>query len=384
MSAVELKGVEKQFGKTNVIRGVDLSINSGEFIVFVGPSGCGKSTLLRLVAGLEEPTGGQVRIGDQVVNDKPPSERGIAMVFQSYALYPHMTARENMAFGLKLGRMDKAGIDSAVNEAARILQIEHLLGRKPRELSGGQRQRVAIGRALVRHPKVFLFDEPLSNLDAALRVQTRLEIARLHRNLKATMIYVTHDQVEAMTLADRIVVLNAGQVEQVGSPLELYENPSNQFVAGFIGSPSMNFIPVTMVGQGVDGVSVTLPGEVTATVPVIPEAVETSGDRLVLGVRPEHLLLGDAEPGVPSALIAGRALLVEQLGESGLVHVRLEDGSTLAVRQPGTVLIEENQPVQVVLPLHRLHLFDESGRSFRRQRAALSQATDRSTAISAA
>lgn len=387
MAAVELRDVEKRFGKVQVIRGVDLSIESGEFIVFVGPSGCGKSTLLRLVAGLEEPTGGEVMIGGKVVNDRPPSDRGIAMVFQSYALYPHMTAYENLAFGLKLARTGKGEIDAAVKEAARLLQIEPLLDRKPRELSGGQRQRVAIGRALVRHPQVFLFDEPLSNLDAALRVQTRLEIARLHKELKATMIYVTHDQVEAMTLADRIVVLNAGRVEQVGSPLDLYERPANRFVAGFIGSPSMNFLKVALAGLQPDGITVTLPGGATAVIPVIPEGMETPGADLTLGVRPEHLALGEPEAGVPSASVPGRAVLVEQLGESGIVHVRLADGSTLAVRQPGTVMIGLDSPVQVVLPLHRLHLFDADGAAFRRQRDPAphrAEAAPGSTASSAA
>ena len=249
MSSIQLKNVKKSYGTTEVIHGVDLDIQDGEFVVFVGPSGCGKSTLLRLISGLEEITDGDLFIGDERVNDFKPKERGIAMVFQSYALYPHMTVYKNMAFGLKLGKTDKAEIDRRVRETAKILQLDHLLDRRPSELSGGQRQRVAIGRAIVRQPKVFLFDEPLSNLDAALRVQTRIEIANLHEDLKTTIIYVTHDQVEAMTLADKIVVLNGGNVEQVGAPLDLYNHPRNLFVAGFIGSPSMNFIKGEVTGN---------------------------------------------------------------------------------------------------------------------------------------
>src|SRR5215212_2498175 len=243
MADVVLKNVQKSFGRIKVIHGVDLDIRDGEFVVFVGPSGCGKSTLLRLIAGLEDITAGDLFIGGERVNDLVPAKRGIAMVFQSYALYPHMNVYDNMAFGLELAKSSKAEIDAKVREAARMLQIEALLERKPRQLSGGQRQRVAIGRAIVRDPRVFLFDEPLSNLDAALRVQMRVEIAKLHHELSATMIYVTHDQVEAMTLADRIVVLDAGRVMQFGSPLELYHHPANRFVAGFIGSPKMNILP---------------------------------------------------------------------------------------------------------------------------------------------
>src|SRR3954452_4537961 len=247
MADVKLRGIIKSFGELTIIKGIDLDIRDNEFVVFVGPSGCGKSTLLRLIAGLEEITDGELWIDGMEVSDLPPAQRGIAMVFQSYALYPHMTVYENMGFGLKIAKYKKDEIARRVENAARILQIEHLLDRKPKELSGGQRQRVAIGRAIVREPKVFLFDEPLSNLDAALRGQTRVEIARLHRELGATTIYVTHDQVEAMTLADRVVVLRDGAIEQVGAPLELYHRPSNRFVAGFIGSPKMNFLPATLV-----------------------------------------------------------------------------------------------------------------------------------------
>src|SRR5512138_3465097 len=285
MAQVQLHDVTKSFGPVHVIKGVDLDIAHREFVVFVGPSGCGKSTLLRLIAGLEDITSGELLIDGVRMNAALPSERGIAMVFQSYALYPHMSVYENMAFGLKLQKAEKGTVDSRVHEAARILQIEELLARKPRQLSGGQRQRVAIGRAITRNPKVFLFDEPLSNLDAALRVQTRLEIARLKDALDATMIYVTHDQVEAMTLADRIVVLNAGRVEQVGAPLELYRHPRNLFVAGFIGSPRMNFLPGKLLAADAQGARVELPGG-----QVLRAAVDAArgrpGDAVLVGLRP--------------------------------------------------------------------------------------------------
>src|SRR3954468_1738334 len=249
MSGLKLRGVRKSYGSIEVIKGIDLDIESKEFVVFVGPSGCGKSTLLRMIAGLETITGGEIDIGNERVNDVDPSKRGIAMVFQSYALYPHMTVRENMGFALPFAGVPKPEIDKQVDEAARILELGELMNRRPKELSGGQRQRVAIGRAIVRHPQVFLFDEPLSNLDAELRVHMRVEISRLHKKLGVTMIYVTHDQVEAMTLADRIVVLRAGHIEQIGRPLELYDDPDNQFVAGFVGSPKMNFLRATVVGR---------------------------------------------------------------------------------------------------------------------------------------
>ena len=260
MANVELKGASKSFGAVDVLTGIDLVIGDGEFVVFVGPSGCGKSTLLRVIAGLDDLTAGQVSIGGRVLNDVPPADRGIAMVFQSYALYPHMSVRENLAFGLKLQRLPRAEIDASVGAAAATLDIVHLLDRKPRQLSGGQRQRVAIGRAIVRKPQVFLFDEPLSNLDAALRVRMRYEFAGLHKALCTTMIYVTHDQVEAMTLADRIVVLNGGRIEQVGTPDELYQYPDTMFVAGFIGSPKMNMLAATLVANSPGGAVVRLAG----------------------------------------------------------------------------------------------------------------------------
>jgi lactose/L-arabinose transport system ATP-binding protein len=283
MSGVNLEKVVKRFGDAQVIHGVDLEVTHGEFCVFVGPSGCGKSTLLRMVAGLEETTAGAIRIGGREVTGEDPSERGVAMVFQTYALYPHMTVAENMGFGLRMNGHPKAEIKAKVDEAARILKLEQLLERKPKALSGGQRQRVAIGRAIVRGPEVFLFDEPLSNLDAELRVEMRVEIARLHKEIGATMIYVTHDQVEAMTMADKIVVLRAGRVEQVGAPLELYHDPANRFVAGFIGSPAMNFV----TGR-VEGGSVRAPGFLAEPIRLAC-ALPGAGAEVTLGLRPQHL-----------------------------------------------------------------------------------------------
>ena len=308
MAGLTLRNVAKNYADVNVIESIDLDIKDGEFVVFVGPSGCGKSTLLRMIAGLEDITGGTIAIGDTVVNEVAPAKRGVAMVFQTYALYPHMTVYKNMAFGLKQAKTPKDEIDKRVRAAAEILEISDLLERTPRALSGGQRQRVAIGRAIVREPSVFLFDEPLSNLDAALRVQTRIEIARLHQRLGTTMIYVTHDQVEAMTLADKIVVLRGGNIEQVGSPIELYETPDNMFVAQFIGSPKMNFFKaedLTKKGQAM------LKGDV---------------DRL--GIRPEHFTTTD----VKSALVVATPDLVENLGENALVHCITEGGMEFIVK----------------------------------------------------
>ncbi|HVO20503.1 MAG TPA: sn-glycerol-3-phosphate ABC transporter ATP-binding protein UgpC [Anaeromyxobacter sp.] len=318
MASVKLSGIDKTFGEsTRVLQGVNLEIQDGEFVVFVGPSGCGKSTLLRIIAGLEEATAGDVFIGDELANDIPPAKRGTAMVFQSYALYPHMTVAENMGFSLKLAGKPKDEIKAAVARAADILQIGPLLERTPRQLSGGQRQRVAIGRAIVRKPKVFLFDEPLSNLDAALRVQMRIELAKLHADLGSTMIYVTHDQVEAMTLGDRIVVLNGGNVEQVGSPLDLYDSPANLFVAGFMGSPKMNFLAAkTGAKQGNElTLSVGDAGQVRITTRAdtpIPEGT------LTLGLRPEHLVLCKPEEG-----LRAKVDLVEELGDSTVIYSAL-------------------------------------------------------------
>lgn len=288
MAKVTLTSIKKQFGPTEVIKGVDLEIKDGEFVVFVGPSGCGKSTLLRMISGLEEISAGELTIGGVRMNEKEPSERGIAMVFQTYALYPHMTVRENMGFALKFAGVPADEVARKVNLAAKALALDTLMDRKPKALSGGQRQRVAIGRAIVRDPDVFLFDEPLSNLDAELRVQMRIEIARLHRELKATTIYVTHDQVEAMTLADKIVVLRAGEIEQVGSPLELYDNPANTFVAGFIGSPRMNFLEgqVYGVSNGVCEVTLNQFGGARLRIPLASQPVV--GSKVSIGIRPEH------------------------------------------------------------------------------------------------
>jgi ABC-type sugar transport system ATPase subunit len=362
MAEVELNELKKSFGPVEVIRGVDLSISKGEFVVFVGPSGCGKSTLLRLIAGLEEITSGTIRIGGAVVNDVPPSKRGIAMVFQSYALYPHMSVYNNMAFGMKLARASRGEIDKAVRTAAEILQLTPLLNRLPRQLSGGQRQRVAIGRAIVRNPQVFLFDEPLSNLDAALRVATRIEIAKLHESMPdTTMIYVTHDQVEAMTLADRIVVLNAGVIEQVGTPMELYHTPANLFVAGFIGSPAMNMMPcVIEAGDGAArvrteaGVMVSVPASVPAS---------AVGREATLGVRPENLrVAADGE-----AIVRGRLLHAENLGEVTLLYVVSGDEQEpIIAKVEGGVSIERGAEVRLTAASEHFHLFDENGAAFPR------------------
>jgi multiple sugar transport system ATP-binding protein len=358
MAQVQLRNVKKAFGATQVIKGVDLDIAHGEFVVFVGPSGCGKSTLLRLIAGLEDITSGDLFIDGARVNSALPSQRGIAMVFQSYALYPHMSVYENMAFGLRLARAGKATVEERVRQAARILQIEELLDRKPRQLSGGQRQRVAIGRAITRNPKVFLFDEPLSNLDAALRVQTRLEIARLKDELDATMIYVTHDQVEAMTLADRIVVLNAGRVEQVGAPLELYRRPRNLFVAGFLGSPKMNFIKSVTATVEPGKVTVRLPGGAQLAVPVHDGArgIQPGGD-VTVGIRPEDVVAPDRA----DAVLSGGVLVVEQLGSESYVYVRTEGDQTVVARRDPSVGARADEVVKVGLRAAACHVFGADG-----------------------
>ena len=318
MSGLKLRGVRKSFGSVEVIKGVDLDIASKEFVVFVGPSGCGKSTLLRMIAGLENISGGELYIGDELMNDVDPSKRGIAMVFQTYALYPHMTVRENMGFALRFAKVPKEEIKRQVDAAARILELEPLMDRRPKELSGGQRQRVAIGRAIVRHPEVFLFDEPLSNLDAELRVHMRIEIARLHKELATTIIYVTHDQVEAMTLADKIVVLRDGVVEQVGTPLQLYDNPDNLFVAGFIGSPKMNFLKGVMENGAVrltEYENRTIPTSVTAA----------AGTAVTVGIRPEHFKEGG------SASLPLTVDLVEHLGGETYAYARHGNGDLLTL-----------------------------------------------------
>ncbi|MET3522286.1 ABC transporter ATP-binding protein [Mesorhizobium abyssinicae] len=316
MARVELKQVSKSFGSTDVIRDVSLSIEEGEFAVFVGPSGCGKSTLLRMIAGLEETSGGEIFIGGDDVTDAEPADRGVAMVFQSYALYPHMTVADNMSFGLRMAHRPKEEIASKVGRAAKILQLEEYLQRKPAQLSGGQRQRVAIGRAIVRDPKVFLFDEPLSNLDAELRVQMRVELAKLHRVLGNTMIYVTHDQTEALTMADRIIVLRSGRIEQIGTPQNLYQDPDNAFVAGFIGSPRMNFLTAIVQAGG----RLAFGGQETdspAQAPLEP------GRKLQLGLRPEHL---DQDKGVD---LEAKVEFVEAMGSTSYVHATLATGETI-------------------------------------------------------
>ena len=385
MADVQLRGVRKSFGTTDVIKGVDLDIKDKEFAVFVGPSGCGKSTLLRLIAGLEDITAGDLMIGGQKVNDLTPKQRGISMVFQSYALYPHMTVYENMAFGLEIEGAPKDAADKRVREAADILELTPLLERLPKQLSGGQRQRVAIGRAIVRDPQVFLFDEPLSNLDAALRVQMRIEIAKLHSDMGATMIYVTHDQVEAMTLADKIVVLSAGHVEQVGSPLELYHHPRNLFVAGFIGSPAMNFIASEVLSVEANGLRLALPGGDSLVAPVETGSA-TTGDKVTLGIRPEHLLQGDGAspvsaeiPGVPSpqpslaggvSQITGTVDVVEQLGESHFIYLRLPGDALITVRSAGDARVRAGETLTVDIPAAETHVFADGGLAYRRRNAS--------------
>jgi lactose/L-arabinose transport system ATP-binding protein len=359
MAELQLRGVNKNFGAVPVIRNVDLDIGDGEFVVFVGPSGCGKSTLLRTISGLEEPTSGQVFIGGEDVTDFDPSERGVAMVFQSYALYPHMTVEQNLGFGLRMGGMPREQVAARVAEAARILEIGELMGRKPRQLSGGQRQRVAIGRAIVREPKAFLFDEPLSNLDAELRVQMRIEIAKLHQQLGATMVYVTHDQVEAMTLADRIVVLRAGIVEQQGSPIELYDNPDNMFVAGFIGSPRMNFVPAEIVNANGREAEVRFNEFGTPTIRVATRGDQTRpGQPVSVGIRPEHFVEAADAP----ARLTARSQVVEQLGGVSYVYAASESGTQVTVQQRGHSAMATGARVEFGLDPRACLLFDADGK----------------------
>ena len=339
MASVQIADVRKAYGATQVIHGVDIDIEDGEFVILVGPSGCGKSTLLRMIAGLENISGGEIRIGPRVVNDVPPKERDIAMVFQNYALYPHMTVADNMAFSMKLRKAPKEEIADRVGKAAAILGLEKLLDRYPRQLSGGQRQRVAMGRAIVRNPQVFLFDEPLSNLDAKLRVQMRVEIRRLQRQLGVTTVYVTHDQVEAMTMADRLVVMNGGEIEQVGTPIEIYRRPATRYVATFMGSPPMNILGAEAVAGGVriDGT-------------VIPVAGMTAGTAVEAGIRPEDLRI--AEDGLPF-----RIAFVEELGATRLLHGPLA-GTDVAVQVPAGSTAQEGDTVRLAIDGTALHLFD--------------------------
>ena len=354
MSELSLRNVKKTFGALEVIKGVDLEIEKGEFTVFVGPSGCGKSTLLRMIAGLEEISSGELAISGSRMNDVDPSRRGIAMVFQSYALYPHLTVRQNMGFALRFAGVAKDEIERQVMEAAKILELEKLLDRKPKALSGGQRQRVAIGRAIVRHPKVFLFDEPLSNLDAELRVHMRIEIAKLHKKLGATVVYVTHDQVEAMTLADKIVVLREGRIEQVGSPLDLYSNPANQFVAGFIGSPKMNFLPGTAVVEN-GAVSIKL-DNFDARVPAGHlSTVLKNGDRITAGIRPEHFSTSG-----PFALPLN-VEMVEHLGSETLVYGKSANSELVTVKFAGIVDKANAGTINAAFDPASVVYFDQTG-----------------------
>ena len=358
MATVTLRNAKKSFGSVSIIKGVDLEIADGEFCVFVGPSGCGKSTLLRMIAGLEDITSGSLQIGGREMAKVESADRGVAMVFQSYALYPHMTVRENVGFGLKMTGHGKSDIETRTQRAADMLQLGPLMERKPSQLSGGQRQRVAIGRAIVREPGVFLFDEPLSNLDAALRVQMRIEIGKLHNDLKSTMIYVTHDQVEAMTMADKIVVLHGGIIEQVGSPLELYHRPDNLFVAGFIGSPKMNFIPVTVVSSESGHVTYVLPGGSTITIGMTGE-VPAAGSKLTLGVRPEHIQFG----GKAESSLKGIVRAAEYLGSETMFYASLADGSDVSVKAGGLAADKAGDTLNLVLPPEACHLFDANGKT---------------------
>ncbi len=349
MGEIKLQAVEKWFGEVQVIKGVDLDIADGEFVIFVGPSGCGKSTLLRMIGGLEETSRGSIIIDGRDVTPQPPAKRGLTMVFQSYALYPHMSVRENMGFSLKTAGAPKAEMEEKVNNAAAVLKLEDYLDRRPKDLSGGQRQRVAIGRSIVRNPTAFLFDEPLSNLDAALRVEMRYEIAKLHQRLKSTMIYVTHDQVEAMTLADKIVVLEFGKIAQVGAPRELYERPANLFVAQFIGSPKMN-----VVSCSTDGKSVILDGG-------RPQVYSLSHPAVRLGIRPEHMIIGDKGSGV----IDGVVDVVEYLGADCFVILHCEGLGQLTARVSGETELKPGNMVGIDMPAHRQHFFDAEGLAIR-------------------
>ncbi|WP_457089650.1 ABC transporter ATP-binding protein [Microvirga sp. P5_D2] len=354
MSHLVLRQVTKDYGAVKVLHGIDLEVTDGEFVVFVGPSGCGKTTLLRTIAGLERSSSGEIRLDDRLVNDVSAADRGLAMVFQSYALYPHMSVRQNLAFGLENSRMARDEIDKRVMEAAKMLLIEPLLNRKPRQLSGGQRQRVAIGRAIVRRPGIFLLDEPLSNLDAELRVVMRAELAALHKRLNATMIYVTHDQTEAMTLADRIVVLRDGRIEQVGTPLELYNNPANRFVAGFIGSPRMNFIEAETIPVA-GGVGIQINGKQQR----LPNLNLGAGSKIALGIRPHSATVTEVDQGtIPLELT-----LVEQLGAETILHGKTDHGDIFTVTAPGQRRFSMGERIGVALPAEALHVFDAEGKA---------------------
>ncbi|HCX80252.1 MAG: ABC transporter [Curvibacter sp. RIFCSPHIGHO2_12_FULL_63_18] len=363
MARVSLKNISKSYGSNDpVLHNISLDIEHGELVVLVGPSGCGKSTLLRVLCGLEDISSGELRIGDDVVNDLPPAERGIAMVFQSYALYPHMDVYRNMSFGLKIHGATKADIDKKVRDAAKVLHIDHLLDRLPRELSGGQRQRVAIGRAIVREPRLFLFDEPLSNLDAALRAKTRIELARLHRDLDATMVYVTHDQVEAMTLGDKIVVLSEGHVQQAGTPLTLYQQPANRFVATFIGSPTINLLPARVIEVSDLGARLQL-GNGSKVLATVDASQLQVGETVEVGLRPEHceVLPAGVAPGADDTALDAEITLVEHLGESNLLYLKMDDGQELIVRGDGNAEVRLGDSVIVRAAPSALYLFKADG-----------------------
>ncbi|SDR22184.1 multiple sugar transport system ATP-binding protein [Paraburkholderia fungorum] len=354
MTGIQLNGVTKRYGETEVITGLDLNIHEGEFLVFLGPSGCGKSTLLRMIAGLEGVSEGQISIGGREVTNLPPARRDVAMVFQHYALYPHMTVYDNMAFGLRNSGVDASEIERRITEAARMLELDPLLRRRPAQLSGGQRQRVAIGRAVVKEPEAFLFDEPLSNLDASLRTRTRVELARIHRRLNSTMVFVTHDQIEAMTLATRIVVMNRGRIEQIGAPLDIYRRPATRFVAGFIGAPAMNFIDVEPAGENGGRLLVRLPVDNV----VIPTTIATGSlpsRQLTLGVRAEHVVIDANGP------LTGRAEFVERLGDRSLAHVSVPGCSLIVVEIPRDYELQAGDPIRLNIDAAHLHIFDESG-----------------------
>jgi multiple sugar transport system ATP-binding protein len=361
VTGLKLKNVSKRFGPVEVIHDLSLEIGSGEFAVFLGPSGCGKSTLLRMVAGLEDASTGEIHLEGKRIDRLPPGERGVAMVFQHYALYPHMTVRQNMAFGLKNIGTPQAEITDKIDTAAELLEIGHLLDRKPAQMSGGQRQRVAIGRAIVKQPIAFLFDEPLSNLDAALRSRTRVELARLHQRVRSTMIFVTHDQVEAMTMATRIVVMNKGRIEQIGTPIEIYEAPATRFVAGFIGSPAMNFLAVAGLEQE-GGRAVVRLRDGTAIATGIAAASLEGASNLTLGVRAEHV--------VPGAGMTAKIDVLERLGDRTLIYAALADGTPIVYDEPGNAHVQIGDVVELTVERDAVHLFDGAGRGYHAGRAA--------------
>jgi multiple sugar transport system ATP-binding protein len=374
MAALDLVGVQKSYGRTDILRDVSVAVPEGSLVVVVGPSGCGKSTLLRLVAGLDQPTGGSIHINGRDVTALPPVKRGVAMVFQSYALYPHMTVAENIGFALKQQGSSRAIIARKTAEVAEVLQLTHLLGRKPRDLSGGQQQRVAIGRAMVREPHLFLFDEPLSNLDAGLRVQMRVEICRLQRSLGATMLYVTHDQVEAMTMADQIILLQGGIIEQTGTPLELYHTPANKFVAGFMGAPSMNFLDATVHGVGSRSVSVKIAASATTiTIPAQPVTHLDAGEPVCLGIRPEHVRL--CSESATDAVLSGQVITVENLGSEAWVFIAMPGGAQVIARCDATVNYARDQRVGLAFAEENCHIFAGSqGLAIPKLQAALRKA----------